>query len=94
MIAPTAKKSADGKLVVLKLGQGDLSTGFPVTIQIGLEGDRPDFESSGQLPPASDLAFFYNQWQAAYRQSLEGSLRIKIPKTQVTNISKNWEAKR
>ncbi|MBW4670880.1 MAG: pentapeptide repeat-containing protein [Cyanomargarita calcarea GSE-NOS-MK-12-04C] len=87
MIAPTAKKSADGKLVVLKLGQGDLSTGFPVTIQIGLEGDRPDFESNGQLPPASDLAFFYNQWQVAYRQSLQGSLRIKIPKTQVTNIS-------
>jgi uncharacterized protein YjbI with pentapeptide repeats len=43
MIAPTAKKSAEGKLVILKLGQGDLSTGFPVTLQIALEGESPIF---------------------------------------------------
>ncbi|KYC38726.1 low-complexity protein [Scytonema hofmannii PCC 7110] len=88
MIAPTAKKSAEGKLVVLKLGQGDLSTGFSVTLQISLEGERPYFESNGQLPPASELAFFYHQWQAAYRQSMQRNLRIKIPETQVTNISR------
>lgn len=88
MITPTAKKSAEGKLVVLKLGQGDLSTGFSVTLQIGLEGERPYFETNANLPPASDLALAYNQWQAGYRHSLKGSLRIKIPQTQVTNISR------
>ncbi|MCC5620979.1 pentapeptide repeat-containing protein, partial [Nostoc sp. CHAB 5715] len=87
MIAPSTKKSTPGKLVILKLGQGNLSTGFPVTLQISLEGDRPYFESHGQLPPASNLIFLYNQWQSAYRQSLQGSLRIKFPETQVTNIS-------
>jgi uncharacterized protein YjbI with pentapeptide repeats len=88
MIAPNVNKLTEGKLVILKLGQGDLSRGFPVTIQISLEGDRPYFESHGQLPPASELALVYNQWQSAYRQSLQGSLRIKFPETQVTNISK------
>ncbi|BAY27058.1 rfrA pentapeptide repeat-containing protein [Calothrix sp. NIES-2100] len=88
MIAPTAKKTVDTKLVVLKLTQGNLNTGFSVTLQIGLEGEHPYFESNGKLPPASELALTYNQWQAAYRQSLQGSLRIKISETQVTNISR------
>ncbi|MBD2194121.1 MULTISPECIES: pentapeptide repeat-containing protein [Calothrix] len=88
MIAPTAKKMGDTKLVVLKLTQGNLNTGFSVTLQIGLEGEHPYFESNGKLPPASELALIYNQWQTAYRQSLQGSLRIKISETQVTNISR------
>ncbi|MDZ7962482.1 MAG: pentapeptide repeat-containing protein [Aulosira sp. DedQUE10] len=88
MIAPAAKKTVDSKLVVLKLGQGNFNTGFPVTLQIGLEGEHPYFESNGKLPPATELALAYNQWQAAYRQSLQGSLRIKIIETQVTNISR------
>jgi uncharacterized protein YjbI with pentapeptide repeats/ABC-type antimicrobial peptide transport system permease subunit len=87
MIAPTAKKSTQEKLVILKLGQGDLTTGFPVTLQISIEGDRPYFESHGYLPPASELTLVYNQWQTVYRHSLQGSLRIKFPETQVTNIS-------
>jgi uncharacterized protein YjbI with pentapeptide repeats len=86
-IAPLPKKSTQGKLVILKLGEGDLSTGFPVTLQIGAEGDRPNFESHGKLPPALELASAYDRWQAAYRQSLHGSWRIKFPETQVTNIS-------
>ncbi|WP_199332455.1 pentapeptide repeat-containing protein [Anabaena catenula] len=88
ILAPTVKKSPEGKLVILKLGQGDLSTGFPVTLQISLEGESPYFEFTGQLPPASELALAYHQWQTAYRQSLQGILRIKFPETQVTNISK------
>ncbi len=92
MIAPivekTKKQSALGKLVVLKLGPGNLDTGFPVILQISLEGEHPYFESNGQLPPASELALTYTQWQISYRHSLQGNLRIKFPETQVTNISK------
>jgi uncharacterized protein YjbI with pentapeptide repeats len=88
IIAPTVKKYPEEKLVILKLGQGDLSIGFPVTLQISLEGKSPYFESTGQLPSASELALLSNQWQTVYRQSLEGNLRIKFPETQVTNISK------
>jgi uncharacterized protein YjbI with pentapeptide repeats len=88
MLAPSAKKSKEGKLVILKLGQGDLSTGFPVTLQISLEGERAYFESNGQLPPVPELYLAYHQWQTAYRQSLQGNLRIKFPAAQVTNISK------
>ncbi|AUT00972.1 low-complexity protein [Nostoc sp. CENA543] len=88
IIAPTAKKSTQEKLVILKLGQGDLSTGFPVIVQISREGDRPYFESHAQLPSASELVLAYYKWQAAYFHSLQGSLRIKFPETQVTNISR------
>lgn len=87
-IVAHTKKTVDSKLVVLKLGQGNLNTGFSVTLQIGSEGEHPYFESNGKLPPASELALAYNQWQAAYRQSLQGNLRIKIIETQVTNISR------
>lgn len=92
LIAPivekTQKQSTLGKLVVLKLGQGNLNTGFPVTLQISLEGEHPYFESNGELPPAPELAVAYTQWQISYRHSLQGNLRIKFPETQVTNISK------
>ncbi|MEA5571106.1 pentapeptide repeat-containing protein [Calothrix sp. UHCC 0171] len=92
LIAPivekTKKQSALGKLVVLKLGSGNLNTGYPVTLQISLEGEHPYFESNGQLPPAPELALAYTQWQISYHQSLQGKLRIKFPETQVTNISK------
>ncbi|AKG24511.1 hypothetical protein IJ00_07590 [Calothrix sp. 336/3] len=77
-----------GKLVVLKLGQGNLNTGFSVTLQISSEGEHPYFESNGQLPPAPELAVAYTQWQISYRHSLQGNLRITFPQTQVTNISK------
>ncbi|NJL78682.1 MAG: CHAT domain-containing protein [Richelia sp. SM2_1_7] len=92
LIAPivekTQKQSTLGKLVVLKLGQGNLNTGFPVTLQISLEGEHPYFESNGELPPAPELVVAYTQWQISYRHSLQGNLRIKFPETQVTNISK------
>ncbi|NJL11333.1 MAG: hypothetical protein HC908_17495 [Calothrix sp. SM1_7_51] len=88
MIAPASQKSEGGKLVILKLGEGDLTTGFPVTLQISKEGELAYFESNGKLPPAFELYSAYTQWQTAYRQSLQGNLRIKFPATQVTNISK------
>ncbi|MBW4622192.1 MAG: pentapeptide repeat-containing protein [Cyanosarcina radialis HA8281-LM2] len=87
-IAPTPRTSTHNKLAILKLGQGDFRIGFPVILQIGLEGKPPDFEFNGKLPPASELALAYDRWQAAYRQSLQGNLRIEFPETQVTNISK------
>ncbi|WP_414527876.1 pentapeptide repeat-containing protein [Nodularia chucula] len=92
MIAPIVEKkkkqSTLGKLVVLKLGQGNINTGFPVILQISSNGEHPYFESNGQLPPAPELAVAYTQWQISYRHSLQGNLRIKFPQTQVTNISK------
>jgi uncharacterized protein YjbI with pentapeptide repeats len=88
MLAPKVKvnKSSD-KLVVIRLGDGDLNTGFSVTLQIGKEGERPHFESNGRLPRAIELSESYNQWQSAYRRSFKTSLRLDIPDTQITNIS-------
>jgi CHASE2 domain-containing sensor protein len=54
------------KLVVLKL-DGDFQQGFRATLEIGVEGDRPDMEIIGNLPPAIELVEHYSRWQSSYR---------------------------
>ena len=65
-----------GKLVVVKLDGDFEQQGFRVTLEIGLEGQRPDIEIEGQLPPAPELVTHLNQWQQNYR-SLGLTTRIK-----------------
>ena len=65
-----------GKLVVLKLDGDFEQQGFRVTLEIGLEGKRPNIEIEGQLPPAPELVTHLNQWQQNYR-SLGLTTRIK-----------------
>lgn len=54
------------KLIVLKL-DGDCEEGVRVTLEIGLEGERPETEVIGWLPPASDITQKYREWQLTYR---------------------------
>lgn len=75
-----------GKLVILKLGGGNFEQGFPVTLQIGEEGSRPDAELIGQLPPAPKLPERYTQWRSTYR-NLGLSVRLEKPKKQTTQVS-------
>ena len=65
-----------GKLVVLKLDGDFEQQGFRVTLEIGLEGERPNIEIEGQLPPAPELVTHLNQWQQNYR-SLGLTTRIQ-----------------
>lgn len=65
-----------GKFVILKIAEGDFERGFPVTLQIGEEGERPFAETDGSLPPAPDITEFYDRWQSAYRDT-EADFRIK-----------------
>lgn len=85
---PADNTFIDGKLVVLKLGGGDFERGFPVTLQIGTEGALPFAEVAGELPSNPEVLKQYIQWQTAYRKSLS-ALRIDVPDTQVTNVSKS-----
>ncbi|MBR8840888.1 MAG: CHASE2 domain-containing protein [Stigonema ocellatum SAG 48.90 = DSM 106950] len=66
------------KLVVLKL-DGNLDLGVRVTLEIGLEGDRPSTEITGSLPPNPDMLTAIDQWQSTYR-SLGTLPRIKAKK--------------
>ncbi|MGD1701806.1 pentapeptide repeat-containing protein [Dapis sp. BLCC M229] len=84
----TEQKSVDSKLVTLKFSQSDLRTNFPVTLQIGTEKNRPVVECTGELPPASDILNFYDQWKSAYRRSINVGYRLDVPETQVTNVSR------
>ncbi|MBD1935642.1 MULTISPECIES: CHAT domain-containing protein [Cyanophyceae] len=78
------------KLVVLKL-DGDLEQGVQVTLEIGLEGERPNTETIGQLPPAIDLVKAIDQWQSAYR-SIGKSSRIKAKKIVYGGSLTEWRS--
>ncbi|WP_017721564.1 AAA-like domain-containing protein [Kamptonema formosum] len=74
-----------GKLVTLKIEEGDFDQGFPVTLQIGEDGAHPSIEVHGRLPKAS-IPQDYQQWQTAYR-SLGRGVRLESPAGQVTHCS-------
>ncbi|MBD2096470.1 CHAT domain-containing protein [Trichocoleus sp. FACHB-591] len=77
-----------GKLVVFKLGAGDFERGFPVTLQIGVEGDRPSTEITGFLPPNPTILEDYQRWQTAYLAlGWQFNLRIEVPAGQVNRVS-------
>ncbi|MBD1929925.1 PD40 domain-containing protein [Trichocoleus sp. FACHB-90] len=78
------------KLVVLKL-DGDLEQGVQVTLEIGAEGERPNTETIGQLPPAIDLVKAIDQWQSAYR-SIGKSSRIKAKKIVYGGSLTEWRS--
>ncbi|MBD0345043.1 MAG: transmembrane sensor domain-containing protein, partial [Coleofasciculus sp. Co-bin14] len=67
-----------GKLVVLEL-DGDFNQGFRVTLEIGSEDERPEVKIVGNLPPATELAAVYTDWQSSYR-SLGKTTRAIKPK--------------
>jgi CHASE2 domain-containing sensor protein len=66
-----------GKLIVLKL-DGDFNQGFRVTLEISLEGERPEVEIIGNLPPAIYLTQQYDNWQSIYRSLGKTSRIIKV----------------
>jgi CHASE2 domain-containing sensor protein len=75
-----------GKLVVLKFGDGCFDIGFTVTLQISSEGELPDIQIIGQLPPAPQLLMYYNHWRSSY-QRLATAFRLSADKVQITNVS-------
>lgn len=84
--SPNQRQSLSGKLVILKLGTGNVNSGVPVTLQISTNGALPATELSGTLPPAPELSQTYRQWQGNYH-NLDTPQRIKVPQNQKTNIS-------
>ncbi|MEH2273338.1 MAG: CHASE2 domain-containing protein [Nostoc sp.] len=69
-----------GKLVILKLGEGNFEQGFPVTLQIGDENARPSVEITGALPPNPEIPRDYYRWQSIYRNLRLPSRPIGLPK--------------
>lgn len=56
------------KRIVIKIGPGNINTGYVASVQIGNEGGMPHAETQASLPPAPDLEKIYQQWQRAYLQ--------------------------
>ncbi|MBD1838222.1 CHASE2 domain-containing protein [Coleofasciculus sp. FACHB-64] len=75
------------KLVVIKLWSGSFEEGFPVSLQIGNDGERPSIESVGMLPPAPEIPQHYTIWTTAYRR-LGVPYRLEAKISQPTNVAK------
>ena len=73
------------KLVIFKFGEGSFAQGFPVTLQIGEEGQPSAIEVRGRFPVAPEIPLLYQQWQNLYYRL--GGMRIEVPPVQVTNVS-------
>ncbi|MEB3181297.1 MAG: pentapeptide repeat-containing protein [Nostocaceae cyanobacterium] len=80
---------SSGKLVVIKLEDGDDRTGFTVTLQMGEYGSLPSIESRVKLPYSEQIIQFYKQWRASYRRSIEANFRLTIPDSKLTNLKRN-----
>lgn len=74
------------KLVIFEIGEGNFDRGYPVKIRISEVGKASDTEISGRLPPASNVAQSYYEWQTIYR-NLQANWLITVPETQITNVS-------
>lgn len=65
-----------GKLVTLKLDGNLEQVGFRATLEIGLEGHRPEIEVLGTLPPNPALLGSLQDWQQRYH-NLKSQTRIR-----------------
>ncbi|MDF0555610.1 CHAT domain-containing protein [Kamptonema sp. UHCC 0994] len=73
-----------GKLVVIRIGEGNFELGFPVTLDIGEEGASFHTSLPGRLPD-SLIDLLYEKWQSEYRKKVSG--RMIAPPAQVANRS-------
>jgi uncharacterized protein YjbI with pentapeptide repeats len=82
-------KPKSDKLVVLRLNNGDLEKGLAITAQIWSDGHRLPREFNGALPPNLEILKLSGEWQKNYNAQNPGlGSRIKVPKEQITNVSK------
>jgi uncharacterized protein YjbI with pentapeptide repeats len=82
------------KLVILHVGEGDLTLGFPITLQVGWDQSFRSLQfTKGRLAPAPELFILYDQWRSTYRRcltrGLHSGLRLDAPVNQVTNMSQD-----
>ena len=83
-----------GKLVVLRIADGNFDRGFAVSLRIGEDSDRLlSTEMPGRLPPSPELFEAYRNWQTEYLLAVKGA-RMKKPERQKTNISQDTAAKK
>lgn len=79
------------KLIVLSLGEGNVSSGFAsVTVQLWDERDIYPMKFTGRLAAAPQLAELYKRWRLLYLalyQRLDFGLRLEIETADVTNVS-------
>jgi CHASE2 domain-containing sensor protein len=74
-------------LAVLKLGEGNFESGFPVTLQIGRDNLLPSLEVTGKLPSAPEIPQYYDRWQRSYLR-LGLTSRLEAKAGFVSNVSR------
>jgi len=83
---PYQNQVQTGKLVVLTIGEGDFTSGFPVTSLIQTNEHPLPMTFTGKLPPEPKIPHLYQQWRQLYR-SQRWFGRITFDEESVTNFS-------
>ena len=67
------------KSIIINLGSGDLSQGFPrVTVQLWMEDNRRAEQFIGKLPAAPNLRDIYRNWQISYRDLCDSIIEKQL----------------
>ena len=78
-----------GKFVVLTIGEGDFTTGFPVTALIKTNDHPLPTIFTSRLSPELNIYQLYQQWQQMYRSQQNVLKRIKLcEEDSITNFSR------
>lgn len=78
-----------GKFVVLTIGEGDFTTGFPVTALIKTNDHPLPTIFTSRLSPEPNIYQLYQQWQQMYRSQQNLLGRIKLcEEDSITNFSR------
>lgn len=81
-----SKKAFMCKLVLLKFGEGNWDSGFPVNLRIRETG-KSEIETDGRLSPAPELPRLYRDWKMVYADR-----RIGFRKGNLTVGKRNYRA--
>lgn len=57
------------KLIIFKIGEGDINQGFPILLQMGDDGAPPETDKKRILPPLSQIIPTLEEWQTNFRVS-------------------------
>jgi len=88
-VSAIGQHKSTGNMVIIALGNGDLTQGFPSVIaQVWTAGDRLPTQFPAALPPAPELLELYGNWQSMYNTRLNRQKsRMKKPQAQAENFS-------
>jgi uncharacterized protein YjbI with pentapeptide repeats len=89
LVTTPANTATVERVVAIKVGARNSNGDFSISGEISDRGVAPLAAAVGALEREDRVTIAYRVWQIAYRQYLDGDVRIDIPDEQVTNLDRS-----